>query len=63
MSKHEVEVTIDEASGEVLFHIQGIKGGGCVKVLDDFAKMVGRAGKLTPTPEMSEVAAHKIKAR
>ena len=38
--KHELELFISE-DGELKVHIKGIKGPGCVKILDNLAKELG----------------------
>jgi hypothetical protein len=39
-NQHEIELFISE-DGEIKVHIKGMKGPGCLKVLDSLAKNVG----------------------
>lgn len=39
-NKHEIELFISD-DGELKVHIKGIKGPGCLKVLDSLAKDIG----------------------
>jgi len=39
-NKHEIELFISD-DGELKVHIKGIKGSGCLKVLDSLAKDLG----------------------
>ena len=39
--KHEIEIEIDEATGEITAHVQGVKGKGCTAILDALAREVG----------------------
>ena len=61
--KTEIEVTIDEATGEVTFESHGIKGKGCLAKLKEFVDALGDAkGAPTPTREMHEtVGASQVK--
>ena len=58
--KHEVEVSIDE-SGEVSFEVHGIKGQGCLAILEQFTKALGEAGKVAHTAEMKETVKTTVK--
>ena len=52
MAKHDIEVTIDE-NGKIELHVVGHKGKGCLKLLDEFEKALGkRTGDARPTDEM-----------
>jgi len=54
MAKHEIEVTISP-TGEVEFHLQGLKGKGCLKILEEFERALGKAkGAPKGTAEMYE---------
>ena len=54
MAKHDIEVTID-AKGEVEFHAKGMKGKGCLSILKEFEKALGKqVAEPTPTAEMTE---------
>lgn len=64
--KTEVEVTIDEATGEVTFEVHGVKGRGCLAILDELEKALGtRKGEAKYTREMHEVenSVARIKGR
>jgi hypothetical protein len=52
-TKHEVELFISE-DGELKIHVKGIKGAGCVKVLDSLVKEMGTEIKRELTPEYYE---------
>jgi hypothetical protein len=39
---HEIEVTIGP-DGEVEFHVEGLKGKGCVPLLREFERALGKA--------------------
>lgn len=39
-AKHEIELFISD-EGELKVHIKGMKGAGCLKILDSLAKEVG----------------------
>jgi hypothetical protein len=55
MSKHEVEVEIDELTGEVKLGVHGVKGSGCLKILDALVKELGSSNDAPqPTREMHE---------
>jgi hypothetical protein len=57
MAKTEIEVTIDEATGEITFEAHGVKGKGCLSKLKEFVDALGeQKGSATPTREMHEVA-------
>jgi hypothetical protein len=47
--KHEVEIIISD-TGEIKFHIKGIKGPKCM----DIAKILGETKEATPTSEYYE---------
>lgn len=56
-SKHEVELFISE-DGEVKVHIKGMRGPGCVKVLDTLASKVGTEKERHLTAEYYESQAN-----
>jgi len=61
--RYTVEVTIDE-QGEVTFEIHGVKGRGCLKILDELAKAMGVAkAAAMSTKEMHEQVVTATKVR
>lgn len=38
--RQEIEVEIDE-TGEITLHVQGVKGKGCEKILDELTREIG----------------------
>ena len=55
MSKRvEIEITIDE-EGNVVAESHGIKGKGCLLVLDEIVKALGKGSNPKPTAEMYQV--------
>ena len=52
-AKQEIELFISE-EGEVKVHIKGVKGTGCVKTLEAFAKEIGLEKERTLTSEYYE---------
>jgi len=56
-AKHEIEVTIDETTGEITFEAHGIHGKGCLGKLKEFVDALGeQKAAPTPTREMHEAA-------
>ncbi len=53
--KHEIEVTISPA-GDVEFHVEGMKGKGCLTVIKEFERELGKAVSTNATQEMYEAA-------
>jgi hypothetical protein len=51
--KHEIELFISD-DGELKVHIKGIKGPGCLKVLDSLVKEMGVENERTLTGEYYE---------
>lgn len=61
MGRHEIDVTIG-ADGEIEFHMKGMKGKGCLKVLEEFEKALGKVKSApTPTAEMYQTEQAKGK--
>jgi len=52
-NSHEIELFISE-DGEIKVHIKGMKGPGCLKVLDSLAKDVGEVKNKELTGEYYE---------
>ena len=50
---HEIELFISD-DGELKVHIKGMKGPGCLKVLDSMARQIGPEQSRTLTPEYYE---------
>lgn len=51
----DIEIEIDEETGETSFKAKGIKGKGCTKALGEFMDALGDSdAKLKPTSEMYE---------
>ena len=62
--RHELEVTIDETTGEISLGVHGELGRGCLKVLEEWAKALGKAKTdATPTQEMYERAVTTAKVK
>lgn len=58
--KQEIELIISE-DGEVKIHIKGIKGPGCLKILDSLSKDIGTIKEKQLTSEYYESAENKNK--
>jgi len=57
-NSHEIELFISE-DGELKVHIKGLKGQGCLKVMDSLAKEVGYLKNKELTGEYYEKAQTK----
>lgn len=51
--KHEIELFISD-DGELKVHIKGMKGSGCVKILDSLVKEIGSEKERQLTSEYYE---------
>ncbi len=58
-AKHEIELFISD-DGELKVHIKGMKGPGCVKILDSLVKEVGIEKSRQLTGEYYESADNKV---
>lgn len=58
-TKHEIELFISN-DGEIKVHTKGIKGAGCIKVLDSLAKELGQEKERTLTGEYYELSDKNI---
>ena len=56
--KHEIELFISE-DGELKMHIKGIKGPGCLKILDSLTKETGTIKEKRLTSEYYESVKNK----
>jgi hypothetical protein len=52
-NSHEIELLISD-DGELKVHIKGMKGPGCLKILEDLAKEVGHLKEKELTGEYYE---------
>ncbi len=56
---HDIEITID-AEGNVEAKVKGMKGRGCLRVLQAFEQALGQSGATTATPEMYQAEENKV---
>jgi hypothetical protein len=56
--KHEIELFISE-EGELKVHIKGVKGPGCLKILESLAQQIGTEKERTLTSEYYETEKEK----
>ncbi len=61
-AKHEIELFISD-DGELKVHIKGMKGPGCLKILDSLVKEVGVEKSRQLTGEYYESVDNKVKNR
>jgi hypothetical protein len=47
----EIEITINEQSGEMTTEINGMAGPGCEQIIDEIKKLVGQASQEIKKPE------------
>lgn len=60
MAKHEIEIEFDEA-GRPTFHVKGLRGKGCAKILAEIEKALGvRVGEVKYSAEYYQ-ADEKVK--
>jgi len=55
VSKHDLEVTIDE-EGNVTLEAHGIQGKACLSVLGELVQKLGKGAAPVPTKEMHQTA-------